>query len=660
MKKSLLFLIIFITFNLCCQAQDLLKSKDVHQIMKQILNQHLGNNQMSSKILQSSLSIYIEQFDPNHIYLLESEVAPFMQLSQSELDEFLTEYQQDNFTLFEKLNHVFQSSIERSRQLRQGLEADVQNTLSQSETHKYQANTFPANIEELKNRLLEMQNSFLLKQKTRYGESMIKQNHDALLKNYEEQLREFENQYLYQNEKGTLLPKNEQENLFIIHILKALASSLDSHTSFYQTNEAFDIRLRLLKEFQGIGLGFAETINGPTVTGILPNSSAAKSQLIEVGDILISINGEIVSAFPFEKVMDLLHDETKAEIDLTFKRMASAGQSEKTYNILLKRELIIINKDRVDVKTVKYGNGIIGIITLHAFYEGKDVSSEKDVRAAIEKLEQEGSLKGLILDLRDNRGGFLTQAVKVAGLFISDGIVVISKYDNGEERIYRDIDGKKAYDGPLIILTSKITASAAEIVAQALQDYGVALVVGDVHTYGKGTIQTQTVTDNQSASYFKVTVGRYYTVSGKTPQKEGVKADIVVPGHWNNQEVGEEYADSVPADKISPSYDDPLLGVPKNEKPWYLQYYTPKLQQRLTTWRNSLPALKKNSEYRIAKNKNYQYFINGEAASNEDNEGDNWMNDDKKAKNYGEDDLQLEEAVNIAKDMYQMHASGKK
>ena len=80
-----------------------------------------------------------------------------------------------------------------------------------------------------------------------------------------------------------------------------------------------------------------------------------------------------------------------------------------------------------------------------------------------------------------------------------------------------------SYDGPLIVLTSKATASAAEIVAQALQDYGVALIVGDEHTYGKGTIQTQTVTDNQSTSYFKVTVGKYYTVSGHTPQKEGVK-----------------------------------------------------------------------------------------------------------------------------------------
>src|SRR5690606_836656 len=162
---------------------------------------------------------------------------------------------------------------------------------------------------------------------------------------------------------------------------------------------------------------------------------------------------------------------------------------------------------------------IIGKITLNSFYQGDNgVNSENDVRDAIKKLDKMGNLRGLILDLRENSGGFLTQAVKVAGLFITNGVIVVSKYFNGEEHFYRDMDGKVSYTGPLVILTSKATASAAEIVAQALQDYGTALIVGDEHTYGKGTIQSQTVTENQGAAFFKVTVGKYYTVSGKTPQ----------------------------------------------------------------------------------------------------------------------------------------------
>lgn len=267
------------------------------------------------------------------------------------------------------------------------------------------------------------------------------------------------------------------------------------------------------------------------------------------------------------------------------------------------------------------------------------------------------------MDLRSNSGGFLSQAVKVAGLFITNGVIVISKYANGDERFYRDVDGKIAYDGPLIVLTSKATASAAEIVAQALQDYGVALVVGDEHTYGKGTIQTQTVTDNQSASYFKVTVGKYYTVSGHTPQKEGVKADVVVPSHWNREEIGESYTiDPVAADMIPPAYDDQLADVSKDVRSWYLKYYTPTVQHRTDQWRGLLPTLRKNSEYRIAHNKNYQFYLKGgQDHSNSEEEADEeeW-NTAKKNKTYGEDDLQINEAVNILKDMILLHSLGGK
>ncbi len=101
----------------------------------------------------------------------------------------------------------------------------------------------------------------------------------------------------------------------------------------------------------------------------------------------------------------------------------------------------------------------------------------------------------------------MTQAVKVAGLFITNGVVVISKYSDGEVHYYRDVTETRNYSGPMVVLTSRLTASAAEIVAQALQYYGVALIVGDAQTYGKGTIQAQTVTDDSSESHFKVTVG---------------------------------------------------------------------------------------------------------------------------------------------------------
>lgn len=646
--------------------QDLLKTQDVSLVMKNILDEHVDKRVISTEIFKKSIVLYIEQFDPEHMYLLESEVKPYLSLSTSQLQESLDQYQDNQFSLFKQLNTVIQSSIERSRKIREQIEADSKNYLFHSTIDKEQSNQerkksssiFAQSVTELKERILLNLEAYIEMQKRRFGTNMTPTRKEHMIQSYESYLRDIENQYLYQNEKGQLLPQLEQENLFTIHVLKAFAASLDAHTSFYETNEAFDLRLHLQKEFKGIGLVLKETGQGPVVSHMITGGPAALSKKIAVGDTLIEIDDQPVINASFDKVMSLLRGEKNSTVKLAF----LSKNENKNYRVELTRTLIILNNNRVDTYFEPFGNGIIGMINLHSFYQGAEVSSENDVRNAIKELEKKGILRGLILDLRDNSGGFLSQAVKVAGLFITDGIIVISKYSNGEKKIYRDVDGKTSFDGPLIVLVSKITASAAEIVAQALQDYGVALVVGDEHTYGKGTVQTQTITDNQSSSYFKVTVGKYYTVSGRTPQKEGVKADIIVPGRWNAEDIGEMYADALDGDKIDSYYKDSLADIPSESRAWYLKYYIPKLQKRTFTWRNQLPTLTKNSAYRIAHNKNYQFFLKEHGKDSkkhlenekeeEVNDGDEeWQEIDDKKKTYGEDDLQVQEAVNILKDM---------
>lgn len=661
---TLLFLIW--AWMIDAREQDALKASDINRIMEQIFSEHVDKKELTDKIMHGSLVIYIDQFDPHRMYLLESEVAPFLKLPSDQLDLAISQYKKNDFSLFKKLNAVIQDSILRSRKIRQGIEQEVKNSpfhpspdIAHRPLSKSQMESFAVTIDQLKERITQNLGTYLDQQKGRMEQPLTPQKKEQILQTYELRLHEFEDQYLYQDEKGQPLPLAEQENLFTIHVLKALAGSLDSHTSFYKANEAYDIRVRLQKEFRGIGLVLKDAPNGVVVTHMLEGGPADKSKLIQVGDVLTEVDGESVVDHPFEKIMDMLHGEKNTQVKLTFKRKGENGKTDQIYHVVLTRELIILNNDRVDVNSQPFGNGIIGEITLHSFYQGDGVSSEKDVRNAIEKLEKKGHLRGLILDLRENSGGFLSQAVKVAGLFITNGIIVISKYSDGDERFYRDVDGSMAYDGPLIVLTSKATASAAEIVAQALQDYGVALIVGDEHTYGKGTIQTQTVTDNNSSSYFKVTVGKYYTVSGHTPQKEGVKADLVVPSHWHNEKIGESYLDSVAADSIPPEYDDKLQDVSPEIRSWYLKYYIPSLQHRTAVWRELLPTLRKNSEYRIAHNKNYQYFLTGKVPDDTDSEEED-LESPGKPKSIGEDDLQMQEAVNILKDMILLHSKEKK
>lgn len=666
-----IFVLLFLFFHVPIFASDYLKKQDVDKIMNQIMKQHVDKKQMSNAIIKKAFIIYIDQFDPDRSYLLSSEVQPYLQMSDSEADNVLSQYKQNDFSTFEKLNATIQKSIQRARESRKVVELDksvfVDRRSKVSTPHNGEAKLPYAKTEvELNGRVRDQVLKFIDAERRRYGQAQVLRNESQLMNFYEKEVRNHENSYLATNEKGQPLASEARENLFVMHVLKALASSLDAHTSFFDSAEAYDMRVRLEKEFQGVGITMQEKADGIYITALVENGPAAKSGQVKLNDQVLAIDGKSIDGEAFEKIMGLIRGKAGSPVTFLLQRKITENNQavNKQFTVKLTREEITVSDDRVDVSYEKFGNGIVGKITLHSFYQSdKGISSEKDVRTAIKKLQEIGNLRGLVLDLRENSGGFLNQAVKVAGLFISNGIIVISKYSNGDEKFYRDMDSSKLYDGPLIVLTSKATASAAEIVAQALQDYGVAVVVGDEHTYGKGTIQSQTVTDNQGSSYFKVTVGKYYTVSGKTPQITGVKSDIVVPSQYNQEHIGEEFLEyPLHPDIIPSAFDDKLGDIDPSLKPWYLRYYTPSMQHKKDNWGAMVPVLKKNSEYRLAHNKNFQMFLkklNGQPIV-DDGSDDEDSDAVKAKKNFGADDLQMAEAVNIVKDMVYLQTHNRK
>ncbi len=645
--------------SLFAREQELLKQQDVKKIMEKILSAHLDDKQVSAQVIRTSLKNYIDHFDPERIYFLEGEIAPFLNLSDAQINELVGKYKNSDYTNYEKLNLVIQQAILRAREIRKSItasQAQIYQTSFQSigsskeSLDDDQKPLFPKNKASLENRIRNHFTRFIQGEKRRYGDPYVKRNQGVLTQIYEKQLEDFERQYLYLDATGNALNAPQKDNLFTLHILKALASSLDAHTEFFTPAEAYDLRINLEKNYQGIGVSVKPSLEGVVVSGIVEGGPASKNGIIKINDRFLEIDGKEIKGDDADEATSLLKGPVGSTVNLVLKR----GGEE--IRLSLKRENIAVHEDRVDYSYETFGNGIVGTITLHSFYQGDNgLSSEQDVRDAILKLEKIGNLRGLVLDLRENTGGYLSQAVKVAGLFITNGVVVISKYSDGEKHYFRDMDGKMAYNGPLIILTSKMTASAAEIVAEALQDYGVAVIVGDVHTYGKGTIQTQTVTqDDGSSPFFKVTVGKYYTVSGKTPQLKGVLADVVVPGKYENQKIGESYLSStVKADQIEPAYTDPLTDIDPAMKPWYLRYYIPTEQRKIDTWKAIIPSLKTNSNYRITRDKNYQVFLKklrGEAVE------DTSMDEKTRKKGIGKDDLQMAEAVNVLKDMIYLQA----
>lgn len=659
------------------QEHELLKTTDVSKVMKQIFDQHVDQKVMSGTILKHALRVYIDQFDPFRIYLLEDEVAPYLNVTDSQMEQWIQQYRYNDFSMFASLNGVIQQAVDRARLLRKEIQDNrgplfkpgSKELKNHEEWMERDPNKpFPKTVEELKSRIKSQFIHFIAEEKKRFGKNQVLTHEPQTLAIFDHYLANHENTYLYQTDEGQPIAGAQKENLFVLHILKALASSLDAHTTFYNNAEAYDMKVRLEKEFEGVGIVLQQESDGAIIiTKLLNGGPAAKSGLVQAKDRIISIDGQKVADRSLNSIMEMIRGANGTPVTLVLQRKIAAldgAQTEKSLEVTLKREPIAVNEDRVDYSFDQFGDGIIGKITLHAFYQGENgVSAENDVRNAIKELSKKGHLRGLILDLRDNSGGFLTQAVKVAGIFITNGVVVISKYSDGHERYYRDMDGKLAFNGPLLILTSKATASAAEIVAQALQDYGVAIVAGDDRTYGKGTIQSQTVTDENAASFFKVTIGKYYTVSGKTPQIQGVKSDILVPGPYSQEKIGEKYLDySLANDSITPEYKDDLADIDPGLRAWYLRYYIPTIQQKRDFWSEMLPTLQKNSEYRIAHNKNYQAFLKQlkggveEEDSKDSKEGNIELGTQSKGKgNFGEDDLQMAEAVNIVKDMIMLH-----
>ncbi|MEZ5315078.1 MAG: S41 family peptidase [Chlamydiales bacterium] len=636
------FFLYFLLFSCSLYSQEmLLKSRDVQAIMDQFFELHVDKKEMSTEVLEGSLKIYLNQFDPNHNYLLNEEIFSYLFPSEQLLYTMQMDYDQNRFTTYFKLNKLIQHGIHRARQWRAQwiqnprkliLDANKENSTIKDRAY---AKTYSALQERHYTHFIR----FIAFQMEELGAHHYQGKEKQLIELCEKQIRHLENQYLSFDENQTPFSSESQEHRVILRTLKALAQSLDAHTAYYSSDEAYAIKVQLEKGMCGIGVVLREGIDGIIIQEVIKNSPAARSKKIQVGDILISVDGEEIRKISFQRVLDLMRGKEGTRTVLGI--MRRGDRENHFFTIEMTRSKIILDDKRVDVEAEPYGDGIIGKITLHAFYEGDDgVSSEKDLKLAIDQLRAQGPLYGLVLDMRENGGGFLSQAIKVSGLFISNGVVVISKYSDGSVKYYRSLDGERYYDGPLVVLISRGSASATEIVAQTLRDYGVAVIVGDEQTYGKGTIQHQTITSDLNDGFFKVTVGRYYTVSGKSTQIQGVKADILVPSEFQFEEVGEAYLDyPLASDHILPAFEDNLSDIDPFSRVWFQKYYLPYLQKIENKWTTMIPLLKANNEIRINQNKNFQQFLKkmkGEFSTQEE---------------IGSNDLQMDESVDILKDM---------
>ncbi|MBI5273232.1 MAG: PDZ domain-containing protein [Chlamydiia bacterium] len=631
---------IFLLFLACASLAECkmphLSPRDVQAKMEELFRAHACYKEMSAELAGRSLKNFLEELDPTKTYFLEPEISSWLNPSEKLLNTALTSFRTSDFSPFYEIHSLWLKAVDR----RNGLEEQVAKMaiLKGVKSEEFKNLEWASSQESLEERLLRI--------KSLQFDTAKKAGEEAQNKF----LQRLQKRRLNRQMELTGQTAEERAHIVLTCVLKSVASSLDAHTNYLTPNEANQFMIQVQQRLFGIGAQLRDDLDGLSVMRILENSPASQSKKIKINDKIVAVNHEPIIGLDITEAVELIRGEEGTSVVLTILRDTETDgiKNTETCDVELIRSAVVLEESRLETHVESFGDGAIATLRLFSFYQDPLASSAQDMRKALEACNTEHTLKGVILDLRGNAGGLLTQAVAVSGLFITKGIVVSVKDHTGQVQHLREVEGKPIWEGPLVILADRASASAAEIVAQTLQDYGRALVVGDDHTFGKGSFQTFTLDPvnhpkvNPQGEY-KVTRGRYYTVSGKSPQLHGVQADIVIPGLLSQMDIGERFA-KFPLDneEIEPHFDDDLSDISAFHRIQLGSTYRLHLQPQLATYIPYLATLKKNSQSRITQNKNYQTFLAELEKQNFDSPHIDL---------FGQSDLQFTEALSIMKDL---------
>ncbi|MCX7847131.1 MAG: S41 family peptidase [bacterium] len=377
---------------------------------------------------------------------------------------------------------------------------------------------------------------------------------DKVLKRRERQARRFHEM------------KHEQRlGLFV----NAWCMALDPHTAYLSYDDVEDFNINMNLSLEGIGAMLQEEDGVTVIKGLTPGGPAERSGLVKPGDKIFAVaqgdEGEYVDIYDMDlrEVVKLIRGKKGTVVRLKIVRTGPQGPTRLDVRLVRERVKLEDQAARMEIVSTVRTNLAgevqvvrVGVIDLPSFYADQNergLLRRKSTRSAVADVRRwlqacvTAGVDGVVLDLQRNGGGLLEEAVDVAGLFLRRGNIVLAADRRGVVNVLADTDGSIYYEGPLIVTVSRVTASGAEIVAGALQDYQRALIVGGDHTFGKGTIQ-QVLPLPGKLGALKITVGEYFIASGRSPQHAGIRSDIVVPSELSAYEIGEQYqASALPA-----------------------------------------------------------------------------------------------------------------
>ena len=583
---------IFIDNSLELQKLD--KHEEISQLVKKFFeNSHYSeiriNDEVSSKILES----YIDSMDGNKSYFLLSDIENFNNLSNQIDDMIGSQSLQPVFDMYE----VYRTRAkERMTYALQQLELKKDFTIDENFLFDRSNSTWANSINELNEIWRKrVKNDALNLKLTGKEWSEIQELLNKRYSRFLKQMDQLNNDDVFES------------------FMNAFTHSLDPHSSYMSPRNSEEYQIQMSLSYYGIGATLQIEDDYVLIVNLIPGGPAAidgklkpKDKITAVGQ---GVDGKLIDVIGWRigDVVELIRGPENTVVKLQILSSgAIPGASEKIINITRNQVKLEDQAAKSNIISVPRENTEwnIGVITIPSFYRdfksmmdgNRDyASTTKDVKRIIKELKEK-NIDALILDLRSNGGGHLTEATALSGLFIENGPIVQLRNANGRISRLDDPDPSRrlAYDGPLIVLVNRFSASASEIFAAAIQDYGRGIIVGQ-QTFGKGTVQNLYPLNryikkpkDKEFGQLTMTIGKYYRVTGESTQHRGVMPDIELPSHIDLQLVGESTRKTaLPWDTIRTAK---------------FKLYNPALE-------NAIPSLSKKSISRSRTNDDLRFLI---------------------------------------------------
>jgi carboxyl-terminal processing protease len=546
------------TFGIQAHAQTL-QCQSVPALMNVFLSNHFSVNQLNPEVRNRTVTLFMKFIDPNKQLLYKADVTKL----QKQLNDLFDTMKNGNCATLSEVSSMLTARAEENLKL---VNEKTKGTFKLDESVKYQTDTkkrdYADNLDQKKALLdaaIHTQMATIIA-----GDVKPDKAKTQLVKRYELSVK-----------RAKEMNQSKMINLFA----ESFAHALDPHSDYLSPEQLDEFRINMNLSLEGIGVSLSSDDGYTIVQEIMSGGSADRAHALQPKDKIIAVaqdKKEPVNIIDMDlsDVVKMIRGKKGTKVNLTVVRQ-KGGKSE-TFNVALIRDKVDMKEQAAKISYVdrKVGDKKlkIGVIDLPSFYGGSEKNA-RDCYTDMKKLVEEAVSKkvdGIVLDLSTNGGGLLQDAVKIAGLFIKTGSVVATQDGKKNRDVLSDEDPKVYYGGPLMLLTTRQSASASEILAGAMKDYHRALIVGGDHTYGKGSVQVLNPLP-LGLGAMKLTTQMFYLPAGVSTQNLGVASDVTMPTYLDSDDMGEQFMDYA----LPPSKTEPFISVASAQSKEPTEAWTP-------------------------------------------------------------------------------------